>query len=159
MESDKYNFIASICYVFDSRGRVLLQKKSRGFGQGKWNGPGGKKEPWEDIEESVKREVREETGLKILDPSIRGELDFVFPRQEERFFSYVFLVQNFQGEARDRGEGELKWFEIEDIPLEKMWDDDRYWLKRLLGGEYIKMKFYFDDKGKVKRYEDLSDDR
>jgi len=148
MDSQNYNVVTNICYVLDDKGRVLLQKKARGVGQGKWNGPGGKQEPDETIEDSVHREIWEETGLKLLNPEIKGELGFVCPNGDN-FFSYVFVAKEFQGEPRDKGEGELRWFDIEDIPLEKMWDDDKYWLKRLLGGEYVKMKFFFDENGKV----------
>lgn len=154
MNSKDYNFIATNCYILNDRGQVLLQKKARGFGKGKWNGPGGKQEAGETVEETVKREVREETDLDILEPEIRGELDFVFPHHGERFYSYVFLVQKFRGEPRDKGEGELRWFDIEEIPLEEMWDDDRYWMERLLRGEYIKMKFFFDENGKVDSLKD-----
>jgi len=156
MNLKDYNFIATNCYILNDRGQVLLQKKARGFGKGKWNGPGGKQEPGETVEEAVTREVREETDLEILDPEIRGELDFVFPHIGERFYSYVFLVKKFRGEPRDLGEGELRWFNVEDIPLEEMWDDDRYWMPRLLGGEYVRMKFFFDENGKVEKLLDNS---
>ncbi len=155
MNSSDYDFITNICYIINEKEEVLLQKKARGFGKGKWNGPGGKKEKNETIKESVRREIREETGLKIIDPEIKGELDFVFPDGGERFFSYVFVVKKYEGEPQDSAEGKLKWFKFDQIPWDKMWDDDRYWLKRLLLGEYVKMKFYFDKNGKVKNYEDF----
>lgn len=155
MNPKDYDFITNICYVFNRDGQVLLQRKARGFGQGKWNGPGGKKEKGESIEDSVKREVLEETCLEILNPRIRGELGFVFPDKKDSFFSYVFVVTEFQGEPKDTGEGVLKWFDLDNIPLEEMWDDDRYWLKRVLGGEYLKMKFYFDKEGRVDKYKEI----
>jgi hypothetical protein len=35
--------LTTLCYVFgESRKTILLAFKKRGFGQGMWNGPGGK---------------------------------------------------------------------------------------------------------------------
>ena len=85
-----------------------------------------------------------------------GELEFVFKGNEEaNNYTYVFICYDWEGESEDKGEGELRWFKIEDIPLDKMWDDDKYWLKPLLGGEYMHKRFYFNKEGKVIRYEKL----
>ncbi|MFH1650947.1 MAG: NUDIX hydrolase [Chloroflexota bacterium] len=54
--------------ITDNAGRLLLvkHKKERGgFWQGKWICPGGELETGETIEEGIKREVKEETGLEI----------------------------------------------------------------------------------------------
>jgi len=54
---------ATLCEIVHG-GRLLLQRKSAGrFGEGKWNGPGGKVQPGETPLECVVREVRDETGL------------------------------------------------------------------------------------------------
>ena len=46
-------------------GEVLLGMKKRGFGEGKWNGFGGKVEAGETIVEAAAREVREECGYVV----------------------------------------------------------------------------------------------
>ncbi|MFD6442385.1 NUDIX domain-containing protein, partial [Peribacillus sp. NPDC060186] len=38
----------------------------------KWNGVGGKIEPGETVDESMKREIIEETGLKVKGLTFRG---------------------------------------------------------------------------------------
>jgi 8-oxo-dGTP pyrophosphatase MutT (NUDIX family) len=48
--------------VLDRRGRVLLQQRSDG---GQWGLPGGSVEVGESVTEAVKREVFEETGLRV----------------------------------------------------------------------------------------------
>ncbi|MCH7321562.1 NUDIX domain-containing protein [Solibacillus sp. MA9] len=48
--------------IKDSKGRILLQKRSD---YGDWGLPGGAMEPGESIEETMIREVREETGISI----------------------------------------------------------------------------------------------
>jgi 8-oxo-dGTP diphosphatase len=148
---------ATICYLINDKDEILLQHKSRGFGQGKWNGPGGKIELGETPEQAVKREVWEETGLKVLSLEHQGELEFIFPhKREDDFYCYVFISREYKGEPEDKGEGELKWFSKERIPLRQMWDDDKYWLQEALGGEFVRKRFYFNKNGNVDSYFDLS---
>jgi len=154
----KYNFpyICTLCYIINKEGQVLLQKKARGFGKGKWNGPGGKIEPGETAEQSAIREVKEETGIKMKSLVKQAELEFIFPHDESNNnYVHVFICKDYEGKAENKGEGELKWFKFNEIPYEKMWDDDRYWLPRLLAGEKIKMRFYFDKNDRVINYERL----
>ncbi len=151
----EYDQIFTICYLFNEKGEVLLQKKARGFGQGKWNGPGGKKEKGETPEESMLREIWEETGVRLNSWEMRGELEFIFNATKQHFFSYVYISCNWSGEPKDRGEGEIKWFKPTEIPLPKMWDDDQYWLLDLLSGKQIKMRFYFDKDNKITDYKIL----
>ena len=48
--------------IFDGRGQLLLQQRSDG---GQWGLPGGSVEIGESIVDAVRREVREETGLRV----------------------------------------------------------------------------------------------
>ncbi|MDD5290931.1 MAG: 8-oxo-dGTP diphosphatase [Patescibacteria group bacterium] len=151
-----FSFFTTHCYILNEKGEVLLQCKSRGFGEGKWNGPGGKKKPDETFEESAIREVKEETGVTMKKPEKLGELEYIFVGNETiNTLANVFVCRDWEGEPKDMGEGELKWFKINEVPLDKMWDDDQYWLKPLLSGQYQHKRFYFDKNGKVIKYEEL----
>ncbi len=46
-----------------SKGKLLLAMKKRGFGEGKWNGAGGKQKDGETIEETAIRECQEEINI------------------------------------------------------------------------------------------------
>lgn len=151
-----FNTIANLCYLLNNRNEVLLQFKSKGFGRGKWNGPGGKLETGETIEQSVIREIKEETGLEVKNLKKTGELEFIFRGKEDwNQMVHVFITDEFSGEINSSDEGELKWFKIEQLPYDKMWEDDRHWLPRVLAGEFVKMRFYFDGQGKLKNYEEI----
>lgn len=52
--------------IRDGKGRILLQKRSD---YGDWGLPGGAMNPGESIEETMIREVKEETGLSIKEYS------------------------------------------------------------------------------------------
>ena len=150
------NNIKNLCYLINNQGEVLLQFKRRGFGVGKWNGPGGKVEPGETLEQAVVREVKEETGLVVSRPEKMAELEFVFEnRGEWDNLTHVYAAKNFSGELVAGEEGELKWFKISALPFKEMWDDDPHWLPEVLAGEFMKMKFYFDSEGKLLKFEHI----
>lgn len=56
---------STLVFVFNPANQILLAMKKRGFGEGKWNGAGGKVEAGETIVQAASRELREETGIEI----------------------------------------------------------------------------------------------
>ena len=150
---------ATICEIIKD-GKILLQYKAAGkFGEGKWNGPGGKLRQGETPEEGVTREVREETGLTILDPLLMGEIDFYFGEKDEPDWrAYIFMVTEFTGELKPNDEGELEWFSVKAIPYSQMWQDDIYWLPPLLHGKKVRGYFVYDANGeKLLKHELISE--
>lgn len=51
-----------------------------------------------------------------------------------------------------------KWFDIEDIPFDNMWPDDRYWLPHAIARKKFNAFFLYDGQEKIVKYEieDLS---
>ena len=37
-----------------------------------------------------------------------------------------------------------QWFNTDNIPFDAMWEDDPYWLPRVIDGENVEFEFYFD---------------
>ena len=58
-------------------GAIVLIKRSREPGAGRWAVPGGYVEPGEKVGEAAKREAREETGLIVDDLSLIGVFDMI----------------------------------------------------------------------------------
>jgi ADP-ribose pyrophosphatase YjhB (NUDIX family) len=52
--------------VHDDLGRLLVIRRGREPGSGRWSVPGGRVEPGESDDEAVRREVLEETGLHVV---------------------------------------------------------------------------------------------
>ena len=133
----------TLCLIYD-HSKLLLGLKKRGFGQGRWNGFGGKVREKETIEEAAKREVMEEIGIKIEKIEKKGILDFEFQDAQESLQTHIFHATRFSGNPIESEEMKPRWFGIEEIPFKKMWSDDEYWLPLFLKGKKFKGKFLFD---------------
>jgi 8-oxo-dGTP diphosphatase len=128
--------------------QVLLARKKRGVGEGYWNGVGGKLEPGESWEEAVVRECQEEICVTPIDFELRGTLTFDFYHKDERqdMYGQVYVCTKWEGKPKETEEMRPKWFNLEDIPLDKMWDDDKYWLHELLNGKTVEAFFKLNEK-------------
>ena len=115
---------------------MLLGLKKRGFGEGKFNGFGGKLESGETLEESALRELKEESGLvsKLADLRWRGCLTYIYNTKPKAMEVNVFDLEKWEGEPIESEEMEPKWFEHQAVPLSSMWADDAFWLLQYLEG-------------------------
>ena len=124
-------------------GQILLGYKKRGFGAGLYNGFGGKLEPNETIEVGMLRELKEEVNLIATKYIKLGVLNFYYTDREMEV--HVFKVTNFLGEPSESEEMSASWYIPADIPLNKMWPDDEFWLPLFLADKPFAGKFWFSD--------------
>lgn len=125
--------LATLCYV-KTHGQTLMLhrvKKQNDMHAGKWNGLGGKLEPGETPEACVIREVREESGLTITDPVLRGLLTFPAFANNEDWYAFVFVARHFSGQLIDSPEGRLEWIDDERLLDLNLWEGDRIFLRWL----------------------------
>lgn len=148
---------SNLCFLI--RGdEVLLGMKKRGFGQGKWNGIGGKPEEGESVEGSMIRELFEEIGIeaRIEDLKLYGQLDFYFPTKKEWDQRvHLFCLYDWIGEPRETEEIAPLWYAKDALPYDEMWVDDPLWLPQVLSGEKIEAEFHFsaDDGKEIRDFE------
>lgn len=135
----------TLCYI-EHQGKYLMllrNKKKKDASKNKWIGVGGKFEEGESPEECVLREVKEETGLTLLDYKLRGVVTFVSDIWESEYM-YLFTASKFQGELTACDEGELSWISKEEIFDLNLWEGDRAFLKLLFEDtEFFTMKLQY----------------
>lgn len=123
-------------------GQVLLIRKLRGHGAGKINGPGGKPEPGESPLQCVLRETEEEVGIKPREIQHAAVLRFI-DTQGDDWLGYIYVAAGCLGVPRATAEATPLWYPLERLPFDEMWEDDRYWLPRILNGERLEGEFLF----------------
>ncbi len=150
---------ATICFLL--RGdEVLLAMKKRGFGQGKWNGYGGKVQDGESIVGAALRELLEESGVNVDSSALRqvAQLRFFFdnnPDWDQEV--HVFFAQDWQGQEAETEEMAPQWFGVNSLPLAEMWQDDEIWLPLVLEGKTVSGEFRFNADGSKMESWDLGE--
>ena len=123
----------TLCYI-ESAGSYLMlyrNKKQHDPNGGKWIGVGGKFRENEGPVDCVKREVREETGLELAEPKLRGIVTFVSDIYETEQMC-LFTADRFAGTLADNcDEGELRWIPKAETPTLNIWEGDRIFLELL----------------------------
>lgn len=75
-----------------------------------WKGytlPGGHIENGESVVDAVIREMKEETGLTVLNPRLCGVKQF--PIKNGRYIVFLFQADRFEGEVVSSNEGSMHW--------------------------------------------------
>jgi 8-oxo-dGTP diphosphatase len=134
---------ATLCYLFNDND-VLLIKKKRGFGKGKYSAPGGKIEDDEQPSETAVREVKEETDLTVYDLNKVGKLTLVAGKNPVMLV-YIFTSRRSFGTAIESDEAIPRWFSCENIPYDRMWADNKYWMPNVLNRVRFRAKSVFDE--------------
>ncbi len=103
-------------------GHVLLAMKKRGFGEGRYNGVGGKVELGETIEQAASRECEEEIGVRPINFYKTAEISFDEQHKGKREILEVhaFICDKWQGEPIDTEEMAPQWFTLQTIPYDQM---------------------------------------
>jgi 8-oxo-dGTP pyrophosphatase MutT (NUDIX family) len=147
--------LATVLVVIKDK-KILLGMKKRGFGEGKWNGFGGKPQGSENIKETAIRETQEECGIIVEKIEKVGILDFEFSLKADwNQQVHFFLAKDFKGEIIESEEMKPAWFELNTIPYELMWPDDKFWLPMIIEGKKFKGKFIFGKNNEIIKYEIL----
>jgi len=127
--------------IYDDQ--VLLGMKKRGFGEGKWNGFGGKLEWDEGFVENAQRELREEVWISLLwdQFQLKAIINFLFQEWDviEIFtVSHVFTVP-YNGWWQESDEMRPELFSLVNLPFDEMWEWDKLWIPQVVW-EYNSVK-------------------
>ncbi|MCF0132992.1 MAG: NUDIX domain-containing protein [Blautia sp.] len=98
--------LRNMCLIYDEE-RILVQEKKDDGKQGLVF-PGGPVLEGESLTESVKRDIKEETGLNIYNPQPCGYKDWI---QEDgtRCIVMLYKTNQFDGYLKSSGEGRVFW--------------------------------------------------
>jgi len=125
------------CVLLKDGKVLLLQKPRRGW----WVAPGGKMEQGESIREACIREYREETGIYLKNPSLKGVFTILI-KEDNRIVSewmmFTFFANEYEGSnVSSSEEGMLQWHSVEKIHELPMAPGDYHILDYVIKGSGI----------------------
>ena len=147
MARSEQAIFTNLCMVYDDAGNILVQDRL----DPSWPGlcfPGGHVEPGESFVESVIREVREETGLTIENPTLCGTKQFQ-TKNSERYVVFFYKTNRFSGELRSSDEGDVFWIPRKDLEQYTLVDDFMD-MVRVFESDNLSEFYYYTEKDQWK---------
>ena len=107
MAREESAIFTTLCMLSDGSGNILVEDRK----DPDWPGicfPGGHVEPGESFTEAAIREMREETGLTVLDPKLCGVKQFQ-TKTNARYVVFFYKATQWTGTIQASDEGDVFW--------------------------------------------------
>ena len=134
--------LTALCLIHRGN-QYLLQDRVKND----WRGftlPGGHIEKDESIVDAVIREMKEETGLTIINPQLRGVKQF--PIDDGRYIVFLFSADKFSGEVLSSDEGKMHWVSKEELSNVNLVNDFNQLLQVILDDNLNEFQYVIEDK-------------
>lgn len=123
--------LTNMVMIYDKNNRILVQNRIKKDWPG-LNFPGGHVNFDESIEDSVYREIKEETGLTISNLEFVGFYEWNIPKDKIRHLAILYKSSKFKGKLKSSNEGEVFWINIKDVNKYKQSLDFDKILKKMI---------------------------
>lgn len=121
--------IEVVAAVVERGGRYLITRRMDGAHHaGLWEFPGGKILPGENLEDALKRELKEELGVESTIGELIETVDWSYPEKSVRL---LFFRCALEGEPRSLEGQEMRWVAAADLVAYKFPDADATLIGRL----------------------------
>lgn len=130
-----------LCLIYNGDS-YLLQNRSKDD----WRGlapPGGHVEANESVVDAVIREMKEETGLTILNPELCGIKQF--PIEGGRYLVLLFKTNEFSGKLTSSREGQMLWVHKDEITSKNTVADLNELIDVMLKDELTEFQYVIED--------------
>ncbi len=112
--------VVGIGAIILRRGEILLEQRGNQPALGQWSVPGGGVELGESLEDAVRRETKEETGLKVETAELFDVVDQVHLDKQGRIeYHYIiidYLVKPKAGKPEAASDAKaLKWVPLDEV--------------------------------------------
>ena len=116
-----YVGLACGVFLFNEKGQFLMMLRSKNTraDHGRWGIPGGLVELNETVEEAIKREAKEETGVDLAVFQPIGYVDHILHAEGKHFVSQIFVATEYSGVPVNMEPGKFdrfEWFSVDELP-------------------------------------------
>jgi len=126
-----FNLNVVIGLILDGQGRVLVSQRVKGTHmRGFWEFPGGKRRALEGRQEALKRELKEELGIQVLEVRPLMALKHDYP--DRCVCLDVFLVQTYEGQPASFESQPIAWILPQDLKNIKFLPADKPIIEALI---------------------------
>lgn len=145
---------ATIVFIFSpDRTELLLGYKKKGeIGAQTLNGPGGKQEPGETLQECAVRETYEEVGITIDPDDLHEVAHILFHAGGIPDFAVtVYHAYAFVGTPIETADMVPGWYSVDELPFDRMLESDREWFARAITGVPFRANVFY--RGRAEGFE------
>ena len=136
--------------IVNDKNQILLQSRAD---RNKWGLPGGCQELGETFEETVLREIKEETGLIVDELKLKGKMIIEYPN---KIFDFVvFTADKCNGVPQEFEDNTSEWIEISELLKQEKILPNSLILNRFFLRGLLDEKVSFDMKIEVDEFENI----
>jgi 8-oxo-dGTP diphosphatase len=106
-------------FVFNQENKVLFGLRQGSHGADTWSLPGGHLEFNESWEKCAIREVKEETGIQVVDLNLLTVTNDIFTKENKHYNTVFLTAKHFSGKPKRLEKNKCKkwkWFHLDDLP-------------------------------------------
>lgn len=100
-------------------------------------------EKGESIVNAVIREMKEETGLTVLNPRLCGVKQF--PIEEGRYIVFLFRADEFSGDVKSSNEGKMHWVSKDKLSGVNLVEDFKELIQVMLDDNLNEFQYIIED--------------
>ena len=141
-------YYASTVCCLEKDDKILFIKFEKKWGK-RYAPPGGKVESGETPSECIIREFFEETGVKLVNPKLKG---ISYWKDSTEGVIFVFVANEYKGEIRESLEGRLEWIDKSKLDEIFQFDMNKAFTKYLFIDGIFEGKFLLNDDTTIKEY-------
>ena len=93
----------------------------------------------------MKREIFEESGLKIKNPKLVGHISYPNFKNND-WYVFIYIATDFEGnELKENHEGTLDWIDDDNVLKLPLWESDYIFIPWIKQGKFFSAKFVYEN--------------
>ena len=101
--------------IYQNKKILICQRKEVGDHPLKWEFPGGKLSDFEENQEALRRELKEELNIEIIEMSFFDEYLYEYKELSKKLKLVFYQIFQFEGEMQNLVHHQLKWIDISNL--------------------------------------------